>query len=186
MVDRDQEIKDAMDMARKKVEAIIRSDRVSADLKKEAGLISLFIGNLNRGYKRMKPETIELRMAEMTDRSRVVWDAFVLYNKTIAHDEYQAAMGMSSIELKKETEIIHTESPKNESMKKKAEIKEGQVTLSLRGGAREGAGRKSMGVKKAVSITLPQQIWNEIDNLIRTGQVKSYSEYFRNYANPGG
>lgn len=48
-----------------------------------------------------------------------------------------------------------------------------------RGGKREGAGRKSIGVKKPVSITLPQEDWDEIDNLIKAGEFKSYAEYFR-------
>lgn len=49
-----------------------------------------------------------------------------------------------------------------------------------RGGKREGAGRKSKGVKKVVSIVLPQKAWDSIDNLIQEGgDIKSYGQYFR-------
>lgn len=54
--------------------------------------------------------------------------------------------------------------------------------LPKRGGKRAGAGRKSLGVKKPVSITLPDEVWNEIDNLIQNGDYKSYADYFRSLA----
>lgn len=72
-------------------------------------------------------------------------------------------------ELKKETEIKHSD-----TLKKEIEIKSEQ-----RGGRREGAGRKSLGVKKPVSITLPEDVWIEIDNLIQNEKFKSYADYFR-------
>ncbi|WP_418026240.1 hypothetical protein [Paenibacillus sp. JJ1722] len=51
--------------------------------------------------------------------------------------------------------------------------------VEKRGGARKGAGRKSLGTKKSVTITLPQERWDEIDTLIKNGKFKSYPDYFR-------
>ncbi|MFT9370112.1 hypothetical protein [Paenibacillus polymyxa] len=51
--------------------------------------------------------------------------------------------------------------------------------VEKRGGARKGAGRKSLGIKKSVTITLPQERWDEIDSLIKNGKFKSSPDYFR-------
>ncbi|WP_318626910.1 hypothetical protein [Paenibacillus polymyxa] len=51
--------------------------------------------------------------------------------------------------------------------------------VEKRGGARKGAGRKSLGIKKPVTITLPQERWDAIDALIKNGKFKSYPDYFR-------
>ncbi|QYK68290.1 hypothetical protein [Paenibacillus sp. S02] len=51
--------------------------------------------------------------------------------------------------------------------------------VEKRGGARKGAGRKSLGAKKSVTITLPQERWDAIDDLIKNGKIKSYPDYFR-------
>ncbi|WP_249930854.1 hypothetical protein [Paenibacillus polymyxa] len=51
--------------------------------------------------------------------------------------------------------------------------------VEKRGGARKGAGRKSLGIKKSVTITLPQERWDTIDDLIKNGIFKSYPDYFR-------
>ncbi|OBZ12907.1 hypothetical protein A8L34_29660 [Bacillus sp. FJAT-27264] len=48
-----------------------------------------------------------------------------------------------------------------------------------RGGKRQGAGRKSIGVKKHMALTMPQDMWNEIDDLIQKDKIGSYSEFFR-------
>lgn len=41
---------------------------------------------------------------------------------------------------------------------------EGQLSMMFtRGGPREGAGRKSIGKTKKVSLTLSQEIWDELD-----------------------
>ncbi|REK77158.1 CopG family transcriptional regulator [Paenibacillus paeoniae] len=43
--------------------------------------------------------------------------------------------------------------------------KEGQLGFSFtRGGLREGAGRKAIGVTKKVSVTLPQELWDRLEN----------------------
>jgi len=47
------------------------------------------------------------------------------------------------------------------------------------GGYREGAGRPSLGVTKKVSITLPADIWNEIEK--EKGDFTT-AAYFRNLA----
>lgn len=50
---------------------------------------------------------------------------------------------------------------------------------SKRGGKRTGAGRKSLGIKKSVTLSLPEEIWNEIDVLIQSGSYKSCPDYIR-------
>jgi hypothetical protein len=47
------------------------------------------------------------------------------------------------------------------------------------GGAREGAGRPSLGEKKTVTITMPREQWETIEDLIMQGAVKNKSEAFR-------
>lgn len=55
-----------------------------------------------------------------------------------------------------------------------------EVEQPKRGGKRAGAGRKSKGVKKVVSIVLPQEVWDDIDNQIQNdADIGSYSQYFR-------
>lgn len=84
-----------------------------------------------------------------------------------------------SAESKKETEIKRDNEPEKSTKKKETKIKGEQMQISIRGGRRAGAGRKSLGVKKPVSITLPEQVWNEIDNLIQNEKYRSYADYFR-------
>lgn len=85
-------------------------------------------------------------------------------------------------EKKKVTEIKQEETPKKSPKKKETKIKEEQVTMSLRGGKREGAGRKAIGIKKAVSIALPEDVWDEISNLIQNGNYESNADFFRSAA----
>lgn len=47
------------------------------------------------------------------------------------------------------------------------------------GGAREGAGRPKIGASKPLRITLPEEDWKHIDELVASGRVASYAEYFR-------
>lgn len=48
----------------------------------------------------------------------------------------------------------------------------------MRGGKREGAGRKHIGMTKKVSLTLPENVWERIEHLcIREG--KKYGELLR-------
>lgn len=65
----------------------------------------------------------------------------------------------------------------------KAKVNKGekQSKVSKRGGSRQGAGRKSLGIKRPVTITLPEDVWKEIENqlIINGGNYKSYAEYFR-------
>jgi len=58
--------------------------------------------------------------------------------------------------------------------------KDGQLGfLFTRGGLREGAGRKSTGITKKVSLTLPENIWQEIEQACEEQNV-SRSQVFRN------
>ncbi|MFD2334698.1 type II toxin-antitoxin system ParD family antitoxin, partial [Cohnella sp. GCM10020058] len=67
--------------------------------------------------------------------------------------------------------------------KEETEIKPDETATppspSSRGGARAGAGRKSIGVKRTVSIALPQEGWDQIDKAIASGEFKSASQFFR-------
>jgi hypothetical protein len=57
--------------------------------------------------------------------------------------------------------------------------KEGQLGfLSTKGGLREGAGRKSIGVTKKVSITLTEEIWEKLEEHCSIRQL-SRSEALR-------
>ncbi|WP_257205122.1 ribbon-helix-helix domain-containing protein, partial [Bacillus cereus] len=40
-----------------------------------------------------------------------------------------------------------------------------------RGGKREGAGRKGFGITKKVSVTLPSEVWREIEELCEKGNL---------------
>lgn len=58
--------------------------------------------------------------------------------------------------------------------------KDGQLGfLFTRGGLREGAGRPSIGVTKKVSVTLTEELWQEIEGVC-VDQNVSRSQVFRN------
>ncbi|OMD43088.1 hypothetical protein [Paenibacillus odorifer] len=58
--------------------------------------------------------------------------------------------------------------------------KDGQLGfLFTRGGLREGAGRKSTGITKKVSLTLSEDVWQEIEQACEE-QNASRSQVFRN------
>lgn len=84
-----------------------------------------------------------------------------------------------SEDSKKETEIKQENELGKSTKKKETKIKGEQIQISIRGGRRAGAGRKSIGLKKPVSITLPEEVWNEIDSLIQGEKYRSYADYFR-------
>lgn len=47
-----------------------------------------------------------------------------------------------------------------------------------RGGSRKGAGRKPIGITRKISLTLPQECWEEIDRYCQKGDY-SVSEVLR-------
>lgn len=49
---------------------------------------------------------------------------------------------------------------------------------STKGGVRKGAGRKPIGVTRKISLTLPQECWEEIDRHCQKGDY-SVSEVLR-------
>ncbi|MCR8642215.1 ribbon-helix-helix protein, CopG family [Paenibacillus sp. N1-5-1-14] len=52
----------------------------------------------------------------------------------------------------------------HKSIKVGVPTEEGQISILFsRGGPREGAGRKPIGVTKKVSLTLSQEMWDELD-----------------------
>ncbi|NOU81546.1 hypothetical protein GC101_22035 [Paenibacillus sp. LMG 31459] len=72
--------------------------------------------------------------------------------------------------------------PKRPKAKKKTgKIKDpNQTELPIRGGVRPGAGRKSKGVKKPITMAIPAEQWAYIDNLIQTKVYEGYADLFRN------
>jgi len=56
---------------------------------------------------------------------------------------------------------------------------EGQLHITFgKGGAREGAGRKGIGLTKKISLTLPEQVWDALEAACQTKQI-SRSELIR-------
>ncbi|WP_018754436.1 ribbon-helix-helix protein, CopG family [Paenibacillus terrigena] len=56
---------------------------------------------------------------------------------------------------------------------------EGQLHITFgKGGAREGAGRKGIGLTKKISLTLPEQVWDDLEAACRSKQI-SRSELIR-------
>ncbi|WP_257211000.1 ribbon-helix-helix domain-containing protein [Bacillus wiedmannii] len=51
------------------------------------------------------------------------------------------------------------------------EKEKSNLIQNKRGGKREGAGRKGFGVTKKVSITLPSEVWREIEELCEKGNL---------------
>jgi len=69
---------------------------------------------------------------------------------------------------------------------------EGQLHITFgKGGAREGAGRKGIGLTKKISLTLPESIWEDLEARCQSKQI-SRSELIREIimaydsAGPGG
>ncbi|OMF86687.1 hypothetical protein BK147_29755 [Paenibacillus sp. FSL R7-0337] len=58
------------------------------------------------------------------------------------------------------------------------QVSTGVNKVSKQGGARRGAGRKPIGVTRKISLTLPQEVWNEIDRSCGRGDY-SVSEVLR-------
>lgn len=91
-------------------------------------------------------------------------------------------MGPLAMDMKKEPEIKPEKTEEKQAMKEVPQIKEkdGQVTLSLRGGKRENAGRKPIGVTRKVSLTFPSEGWEFLDSKCGKGkEYASVSDYFR-------
>jgi len=56
---------------------------------------------------------------------------------------------------------------------------EGQLHITFgKGGAREGAGRKGIGLTKKISLTLPEPLWDDLEALCQSKQT-SRSELIR-------
>lgn len=53
------------------------------------------------------------------------------------------------------------------------------MTNEKKGGARSGAGRKSIGTRKHLQITMPDELWAYVDQQIAKGTFSGYSEMFR-------
>ncbi|MCC2684232.1 MAG: hypothetical protein K0R75_1131 [Paenibacillaceae bacterium] len=54
----------------------------------------------------------------------------------------------------------------NKKMKLGVPHQEGQLSMMfVRGGPRDGAGRKGIGVTKKLSLTLPQETWDQLEAL---------------------
>ncbi|WP_256719107.1 hypothetical protein [Paenibacillus odorifer] len=86
----------------------------------------------------------------------------------------------SSISGVKDKVTSDSSSNNEDKVKVGVATKDGQLGfLFTRGGLREGAGRKSTGVTKKVSLTLSEDIWQEIEQAC-ADQNTSRSQVFRN------
>lgn len=69
----------------------------------------------------------------------------------------------------------------NQNQNEVIEVEKGNLIQSIneksnknqRGGKRKGAGRKAFGITKKVSLTLSEDAWSEIGNLIKNGSSQS-------------
>ncbi len=56
---------------------------------------------------------------------------------------------------------------------------EGQLHITFgKGGAREGAGRKGIGLTKKISLTLPEPLWDDLEAICQSKKI-SRSELIR-------
>ncbi|RJG23295.1 hypothetical protein [Paenibacillus thiaminolyticus] len=135
-----------------------------SDLNAEYDSMIAEIKKLKKGMVRnLKPENFKLRAQAVVDR-------FDLVESTLKKET----------EIKKEIkEEKEKENLKQNDLLESDKKKKTKNKNTGRGGARVGAGRPSLGVKKPVSITLPSDDWEEIDNLIQRKEFKSYADYFR-------
>lgn len=44
---------------------------------------------------------------------------------------------------------------------------------------KKGRGRPQIGERRVISITLPEEDWQKVDSLIKSGHAGSASDYFR-------
>lgn len=151
------------------------------------------LSKLKKSYKRMKPENFEKRVEELFAKSTVIKQKVDERLKAIKELEYLNETGqfkegekMEVQPLKETVPIEQEEKPKSTRKKKTGKIKDpDQIELPIRGGVRPGAGRKSKGVKKPITMALPQEHWDYIDSLIQNGDYRGYTDIFRQaiYAN---
>ncbi|MGD6864272.1 MULTISPECIES: ribbon-helix-helix protein, CopG family [Bacillus cereus group] len=76
--------------------------------------------------------------------------------------------GLDNSNLNQINDVLETE--KGDSIQKNNNEKNNQIQ-SKRGGKREGAGRKGFGVTKKVSVTLPSEVWGEIEEICEKGNL---------------
>jgi len=77
--------------------------------------------------------------------------------------------------IKQEYEIGNQNQSGNEDLEKSNSIQKvvDKSNQNQRGGKRKGAGRKAFGITKKVSLTLSEEAWSEIENLIEDGSNQS-------------
>lgn len=156
------------------------------------------ITKLLKFAKRYKPDNFSRKYEILINGAKDLCAAYKEYKSKQASDyeQFLAKYDNEIAALIKEQEVLA--STTNDLIEQKSNVvevvqmeemnnapkkqKEGQVTLSLRGGKREGAGRKPVidkGIVRKVSITLPQEQWDIIDNMIDGVEIKSVAQYFR-------
>lgn len=153
---------------------------------------------------RYKVENLKVKTDDMTAAAKKLCDDYIVwreqqqseYDRLVAeYDDSIAVLAEEQEQLKPPAndlvehksnvaEVVKMEemnnAPKNQS--------EGQVILSLRGGKREGSGRKPViekGVVRKVSITLPAEEWEWIDELLKANEYRgkiSLAKYFHDLA----
>ncbi|MGZ9583100.1 hypothetical protein [Paenibacillus marinisediminis] len=89
-------------------------------------------------------------------------------------------MKISTYDLSYQIQLQGNDNMSKNKIKIGVSNKEGQLGfMSTRGGYREGAGRKSIGETKKVSLTLTDEIWGKVEKQCSDHQL-SRSELIRN------
>ena len=135
----------------------------SSPIREQCNEVMDGIIKLNKVINRIKPENYVKRGKPFIDLIESIDDS--LNGNEALKSIYHKQPATTENELKKEIEIIPVATE--------------QIKPTGRGGSRKGAGRKSLGVKRPVSITLPPEMWDEIDNLIQNEKFSSYADFVR-------
>lgn len=99
---------------------------------------------------------------------QAIWD-FEKFCKTLDLKEIEKKAIDFNLKLEKERKEVENDI-RNQRPK--------QLVMDIRGGAREGAGRKRKGTRKPVSINLPDSEWQKIQTKIDNREFEGFSDYF--------
>ncbi|WP_257151947.1 ribbon-helix-helix domain-containing protein [Bacillus wiedmannii] len=141
---------------------------------------SLLMGDLIMGSSYIKnidlidPYDYKHKNMEKNHYSHVIQECEELINKLKDFkDKYEK--GHFNQSKKSNLNQTNRENENNNSDQKyednTLEKEKSNLIQNKRGGKREGAGRKGFGVTKKVSVTLPSEVWREIEELCEKGNL---------------
>lgn len=132
--------------------------------------------------KRLKFENKEKRATALQQEVEQLLQDYEKYREAEQHREYMEMMSYVEVDVpkgKNVTEIKEGKTAKKRNSKKVTKIEGEQMALSLRGGRREGSGRKPIGERRTLAITLPPEKWAELEADIEKGNYKNMVHLFR-------